>query len=267
MPEPYHELNLWVTDISFVLYRHPDPQWKVDNATSKHHTIAFSTGGQAMYTISGKPCQVNKGDVLFFPKHTPRTGFSLIDDPWSFYVVQFDAIFPDTASEQQYHRIGNVITGSVYSHASSLFQDLHREWTARKPGYLLKCQSRIIDIICLLLRHAEQTIRHPRHYQAVDTIVNLIAENYSKNYSVDEICQTIGYSASHFQLIFKKVTGITIIQYQNEIKINKARDLLQYGNCNVTEAALQVGFNDMNYFSRLYKKMTGHNPSEYLKRG
>ncbi|WP_281287048.1 helix-turn-helix domain-containing protein [Paenibacillus hemerocallicola] len=94
-----------------------------------------------------------------------------------------------------------------------------------------------------------------------------MAENYSKNYSVDEICQMIGYSTSHFQLIFKKVTGITIIQYQNEIKIKKARDLLQYGNCNVTEAALQVGFNDMNYFSRLYKKMTGHNPSEYLKRG
>lgn len=266
MPEAYNELNLWVTDISFVLYRHPDPQWKVDNANSKYHTIAFSTGGQATYTINGKRCKVNKGDVLFFPKHTPRTGFSFIDDPWSFYVVQFDAIFPDILSEQQFYRIGNVIVGSIYSQASSLFQDLHREWTAKKNGYLLKCQSRIIDIICLLFRNAEQTIGHPRHFETVDIILNLIAENCSKNYSIDDICKRIGYSASHFQLIFKKVTGITFIRYQNEIKINKARDLLQFGNSNVTEAAQQVGFNDLNYFSKLFKKMTGHNPSEYLKR-
>lgn len=263
-----HDMNLWITDVSLVVYRQPDPHWTIDTkATIKYHTLAFSTGGKARYTIGGKHYEVNKGDFLFLPKYTKRTGFSVADDPWSFYVVQFDAVFADIESELQFFEIGSVFAGSDNLQISSLFQDLHREWTAKKFGYLLRCRSRILEIVFQLFRSVEVSGGNVRHYEAVDTILNLMAENYNKNYTIDEICQRVGYSSSHFQLLFKKMTGKKMIQYQNEIKISKARDLLQCGSCNVTEAALQVGFSDINYFSKLFKKITGHNPSEYLRRG
>ncbi|HHV97854.1 MAG TPA: helix-turn-helix transcriptional regulator [Clostridiaceae bacterium] len=53
--------------------------------------------------------------------------------------------------------------------------------------------------------------------------------------------------------------------YTYYIKINKAKDLLLSGECNVSEAAFSVGFENVHYFSRTFKKITGVNPSKYLK--
>ena len=60
------------------------------------------------------------------------------------------------------------------------------------------------------------------------------------------------------------MTGMSAIQFQNQQKIQRAKDLILSQNCNVTEAAQAVGFSDIYYFSRMFRKLTGKNPSEYL---
>ncbi|OMC67430.1 hypothetical protein BK126_17730 [Paenibacillus sp. FSL H7-0326] len=91
-------------------------------------------------------------------------------------------------------------------------------------------------------------------------------ENYSRHYSVQELAVMAGLSTSHFRLVFKKVTGQSILDYQNQIKLGKAKDLLLSGECNVTEAALHTGFGNVYYFSRLFKQVMGCNPSDYLRK-
>ena len=73
-----------------------------------------------------------------------------------------------------------------------------------------------------------------------------------------------GLSSSHFRMLFKEFTGLSAVQFQNRLKIDKAKDLILSGSCNVTEAASAVGFDNVYYFSRLFRKLTGKNPSEYL---
>ncbi|MDF2721719.1 MAG: AraC family transcriptional regulator [Paenibacillus sp.] len=261
------EINLWVTDMSLVVFRQPDPGWRIQSPVKLiHHTIAFAVDGQSDYHIHGRPYHVEKGDLLFLPTRTERVGKSNPDDPWAFYVVQFDCVFADPESEERFYRLDNVIRGATYAQTLSLYKTLDREWTAKRPGYLLKCRSLITEIVCTLVRSLELTGENARYTEIVDAILDRMAENYERNYSVEEICRITGYSPSHIQLLFKRMTGRTIIQYQNEIKVYKARDLLQHGNCNVTEAAYQVGFNDVNHFGRQFKKITGRSPSEYMKR-
>ena len=54
------------------------------------------------------------------------------------------------------------------------------------------------------------------------------------------------------------------MQFQNKLKIDKAKDLIISHSCNITEAAEAVGFSDVYYFSRMFRKITGKNPSEFL---
>lgn len=72
-------------------------------------------------------------------------------------------------------------------------------------------------------------------------------------------------STYHFVRSFKQITGRSPIDYINKLRIDKAFSLLKEGKFNVTETALDCGFNDVNYFSRLFKKYNKMSPSEAKK--
>ena len=58
---------------------------------------------------------------------------------------------------------------------------------------------------------------------------------------------------------------MTISQYKNHIKVQKAIDLFKIENMNITEVAQRVGFENQFYFSRVFKNITGNSPTQYIK--
>ena len=65
--------------------------------------------------------------------------------------------------------------------------------------------------------------------------------------------------------MFKKATGQNFMEYVIEIRILNARNLLVQTNQDVAEIAAKVGYTDLKYFSRIFKKMTNLTPSEYRR--
>ena len=145
------------------------------------------------------------------------------------------------------------------------FAELYRVWTTKGTGYLVKCRSLILDIIYILLSDELRRSKISIHYSKIEKIVNTIRENCERSYSIDELCAMSGLSSSHFRMLFKELTGLSAVQFQNRAKIDRAKDLIMSGSCNVSEAARAVGFDNVYYFSRLFRKLTGKNPSEYMK--
>ncbi|NLY76330.1 MAG: helix-turn-helix transcriptional regulator [Firmicutes bacterium] len=122
-----------------------------------------------------------------------------------------------------------------------------------------------MQLLYLFIREKDLLSQYIPHFHTIEKIINHIESNFTKTYSVEELARMAGLSPSHFRLLFKRVTGFSVTQYQINMKINKAKDLLISGACNVSEAAYLLGFNNIYYFSRLFKKNTGVNPSDYLK--
>ena len=85
----------------------------------------------------------------------------------------------------------------------------------------------------------------------------MMRENIRESYTLDQLSVLSGLSSSHFRALFKERTGMTAVQFQNHLKIDRAKDLILSRDCNVTEAAYAVGFNDVYYFSRMFRKLTG----------
>ena len=69
----------------------------------------------------------------------------------------------------------------------------------------------------------------------------------------------IGYS--YFRKMFKIYTGIAPAQYQLDLKIRRAREMLLISDKSIKEIAYELGFNSIHYFSRIFKKKTGVSPS------
>ncbi len=96
--------------------------------------------------------------------------------------------------------------------------------------------------------------------------IDYIDVNYHKSLTLHEISQHAGMSKYHFCRTFKTLTGHTVIDYINSIRIKKAKEFLEESVLSVTEISLQVGFNTISHFNTIFKRVVGIPPSIYRKK-
>lgn len=255
-----------VTDIVYVLDRHPDPEWRLrSNFRNPHYVMAYCKAGKAEYHFDNEHITVRKGDVLLFPKLYEHGGASDPHDPWSFMTVAFDLADLHGSAAEAIELLPRSMPSSYGYEMNELFGKLYRSWTGKKPGYLLQCRGLLMELLYLLVRQFSQPAILTPQARAIEKLMDDLQASVNETYSVDELAERVGLSPSYFRTVFKQTAGMTAVDYQNRLKINKAGDLLLGGYCNVSEAAEAVGFKDIYYFSRLFKKITGMAPSSYLK--
>lgn len=95
--------------------------------------------------------------------------------------------------------------------------------------------------------------------------IEFIRENFEQNLSLDTISNEIDISSYELSRQFKKETGESIIDYINKQRINESIYIIDNNNISITDIAYMVGFNDVNYFTKVFKKLKGLTPSEYKK--
>ena len=93
-------------------------------------------------------------------------------------------------------------------------------------------------------------------------ILKTINSNIEKRLSVTELAVLCNMSEINLQKTFSHYAGVGIIEYFNRVKMQRATELLNEG-ASVKQTALQLGFYDQNYFSTVFKRITGHTPSRY----
>lgn len=99
----------------------------------------------------------------------------------------------------------------------------------------------------------------------VDVAIHYMKENMEKHLSLEEISTQIGYSPSHFSMLFKKQTGHSPLTYFNLLKIQQACLLLDTTDMKINQICYKIGIEDTYYFSRLFSKIMGMSPREYRK--
>lgn len=90
-----------------------------------------------------------------------------------------------------------------------------------------------------------------------------IASHIGGKITVSEIADTLGISAEHLSKQFHSVTGTTVIEYINRLKLGVVKELIVSKGISLREAGESVGITDVNYLSRLFKRYIGITASEY----
>lgn len=86
---------------------------------------------------------------------------------------------------------------------------------------------------------------------------------YHKGILLDDVSREVDISPYYFSKLFKEETGENFIDYLTNIRIEKAKELLNNKDLSMKEICLNVGYSDPNYFSRIFKKCVGKTPTEY----
>ena len=98
----------------------------------------------------------------------------------------------------------------------------------------------------------------------IEKAKSYINDHFQKDISLDEVSKEVNVSPYYFSKLFKEETGQNYIEYMTEIGINKAKELLSQGNeTSMKEICIACGYQDPNYFSRIFKKTVGFTPTEY----
>lgn len=112
----------------------------------------------------------------------------------------------------------------------------------------------------------KDVLLHAARLKTADTVLYYINEHYSEKITSASLASLCCMSESYFCRFFKKNFNKTPIEYLNEFRIEKACELLNLTTHTITEVAFSVGYEDINYFSKMFKKIKNCSPSEYRGR-
>jgi two-component system response regulator YesN len=101
--------------------------------------------------------------------------------------------------------------------------------------------------------------------RVIDDIKSIIYEKYDEDISINSLAKDVYLTPSYICLLFKQETGETINDFLTNVRIEKAKELINGKMTKLYEVSKKVGYSDPKYFSKLFKKLTGVNPSEYNK--
>lgn len=119
---------------------------------------------------------------------------------------------------------------------------------------------------------AEEIIRHIRLSQStnawrkVHKVIAHIDLHYREQLTLNDVAAMASVHTAYFCDLFKKITGETYVEYLTRLRIEKAKQLLAEGRLSVAKLADRVGYEDPNYFRRVFRKYTGMTPRQYRKR-
>jgi len=102
--------------------------------------------------------------------------------------------------------------------------------------------------------------------QVVKDAVSYLKKNLDEKVPLDEVADAVGICSFQLCRIFKKQTGMTMTEYVNRLRVERARRRLEDPFCQISDVAEEVGFSSLSQFNRNFLKYSGESPSEYRER-
>lgn len=106
---------------------------------------------------------------------------------------------------------------------------------------------------------------NPSRDTILDDILYYIDHNYKTNIKLETIAPLFGYNSAYLGKIFTKSTGENFNSYVDHMRIEHSKELLMENRLKVYEIAEQVGYKNVDYFHKKFKKYVGMSPAEYRK--
>ncbi|MCD9022493.1 AraC family transcriptional regulator [Cohnella silvisoli] len=249
-----------------------EPEWSFPS--HKHDDlieIIYISEGNGTFIIDNKKYSAGKGDILIYNQGALHEEKSNPDDPLKTYFcgvgnlhvsgLDRGCIIPAHAEP--------VIHAGIYSYQmeqyiSTLFTELRSQvW-----GFETICQNTLNSIIVVILRlvNMDNHSAQPASSQSLGyRIKDYIDQNYTREIPLSEIANRLYISPHYLSHIFKEETGNSPINYLIQRRVGEAMRLLLTTSMTVQEIASEVGYDNANYFSMVFKKATGTSPSLFRK--
>ena len=263
--------QLYATDMGY--YPHARHHYRERTEGAAQYILIYCIKGSGWYCVDGCRHEVHEEQYFVIERGKPHVYASSNDDPWTIYWIHFAGrmapMFADGAATPQPVSSGHT---SRIADRNNMFEEL---FLALSDTYSLDN----LRYAASLLYGFLATFRYMGHFRkynaeesraATDNVVTAsvryMNENIERQLTLTEIAAYAGYSVSRFSTIFKGMTGHSVLNYFNMLKIQRSCQLLDTTDMKINQICSKVGIDDSYYFSRLFTGIVGVSPRQYRKR-
>lgn len=260
--------------------------WAYSEEDLPYNLLRYIVGGQAEFVIDGKKVDVKEGQIVYVPMGCTLE-CKAMDKRFSFISIRFTtSVFYEGADfMQDYFGVARTIcaTSELKENFERIYEWAHRKEPAKMfwiRGYL----DLIIGGIVMASREGEgqkiedisdkKALELEKIHQKIcqsskksDPRIQFVIEHMilhaKETYTISQLSEMAGIAETTFRKLFKEQTGKAPNAFMRELKLTTAAKELLRSSDSVNSIAYEVGFEDPNYFSRMFKKTFGITPNQY----
>ncbi|WP_336775682.1 helix-turn-helix domain-containing protein [Paenibacillus sp. MMO-58] len=244
------------------------PNWRTQSEVLRYHVLVLVTDGKVKYTINGQEIIAERGDFLYIPQSTHRSGDTIPGTPHQKYTVlittepgsKLGIPFLDRGEFIRF-RLSNL--HYMQRRFIKLFEEMRGGRSFRSYIGLGLTQ----ELIGLLARELEKPEVTPAKMLYAQLVKQYLLDHYREHVEIEQLGELIHRSPNYTTALFKEVFGQSPIRYMHQLRLLEACRLLLHSDMTVADIAQYLGYYDPSYFFRMFKKHVGLSPSEFIIRG
>ena len=249
--------------------------------------------GEGELVYEGKKYELRSGDVVFIDcrkAYRHSTGMNPNAGLWSlrwchFYGPSMPAIYAkycergglpvirgadvsvDLARGADMGRRDDVSCGADVSQYAAILTDIYT--LASSSDYIrdMRINGKLNDLLTLLMEsswHREAHTNAPKKME-ISRVKSFLDEHYKEKLSLESVASHFFIDKHYLARLFKEQYGVTLVTYLQQVRITHAKRMLRFTNKSIEEIGLECGIGELNYFSRVFKKLEGVSPSEFRR--
>ncbi len=252
----------------------------VTNHWHEEAELTLITSGKCIYKIDLVEYEVEEGDILFVPPlflHSITLGNNkkVSSETYVFHLKFLGGNSTDICSTRYLAPIMNqefsmpyVIKPNhpAYVSLRKIFNQINTTYDESIIGYELALKSFFLQTIFLLLQYSKKVAvsETEKVSDKIKNVLDYIELHYSETITVSQLAKLCYFSDYHFMRFFKKHMNMTCVEYINNLRLEKAVELFEKGNSSIMEVSLSVGFHNLSYFHRAFKKKYRMTPLSFI---
>ena len=252
----------------FVKRRIKNPQSKWVPHWHENLEVLRITSGNANISVDGELFHAKEGDLIVVNSGCTHRLYPVEG------TVEYDVLIialpfcSDIEINIKNHHLSTVISDEG---AYELVSKVVAEYNSATKLNLAMTKAALIELLVYLYRNHETTeVKNTRDHASsakriAQTAMEYIHLHYAEDIGTSTIAKELAVSVNYLCRCFNLCTGFTVIDHLNYVRCTTAKAMLSSMNYSVSEVAAAVGFNNLSYFGRQYKRYFGHTPSKTEK--